>query len=119
MKKGFTLIELLAVLVIIGIIAMISVPIVSSVIKNSRNGAYYRQIELIENAARTYMAKNSKELPSSCKALKIEDIKKAGLLTNNDIKDPRRPSKNINGYVIITFTSNKYVYKYSENNTCT
>ena len=34
MKKGFTLIELLAVILILGVIALISVPVVSNVIES-------------------------------------------------------------------------------------
>ncbi len=39
MKKGFTLIELLAVILILGVIALISVPVVSNIIESSEKGA--------------------------------------------------------------------------------
>ncbi len=120
MKKGFTLIELIAVITIIGIITMITVPAVGSVINSSKDKAYEKQIEHIKNAARTYMAKNSKELPNDGekKCLAINELKQAGLLTNSDIKNPKKSDENIEGYIIITFTSNKYKYEYNENNTC-
>ena len=117
MKKGFTLIELLGVLAILGIIIFITAPIITDSINSSKNGAYKEQIKLIENAARTYMSKNSKDLPKTCLALRIEQIKRAGLLQNSDIKDPRS-NKTMNGYVIITFKNNKYYYNYSDSNTC-
>lgn len=40
MKKGFTLIELLAVVVILGVVALISAPIVGDVIRKSQKGAF-------------------------------------------------------------------------------
>ena len=41
-KKGFTLIELLVVIILIGLIALIVVPIVSDIISNSKKEAFKR-----------------------------------------------------------------------------
>ena len=40
MRKGFTLIELLGTIIVIGIIAVMVVPVINILITNYRNGAY-------------------------------------------------------------------------------
>lgn len=125
MKKGFTLIELLAVIIIIGVIALITVPTITGLIKSSQSEAYDKQIDIIKNAARTYMASNSTKLPKESCNLSINNIKESGFLTDKDIKNPLKPNQNICGYIIITYTSDKkYTYSFektdcnSESNTC-
>lgn len=49
MKKGFTLIELLAVIVIIGIIALITYPIVNNVIAESEKNTFKASIEELKH----------------------------------------------------------------------
>ena len=44
MKKGFTLIELLAVIMILGVIALIAIPVVSNIIEESRKKAGARSV---------------------------------------------------------------------------
>ncbi len=59
MKKGFTLVELLAVIIILGIIALITFPIVDNSIKNSKQAALERTIGSIEEAAHNYSSQNN------------------------------------------------------------
>ena len=39
-KKGFTLVELLAVISLLGIVGLISIPIISNTLKNSSKNAF-------------------------------------------------------------------------------
>lgn len=50
-KKGFTLIELLAVIVILGILALIIVPVISNIIDDARKEAAKRSVENYVSAA--------------------------------------------------------------------
>lgn len=54
-NKGFTLVELLAVIVILGLIALIAVPMVLNNIKKTKEDLYNTQIELIKAGALSYV----------------------------------------------------------------
>lgn len=58
MKRGFTLIELLGVIVVLGLLALITIPSVSKTIKNQQESLYNSQLELIKEAAKGYVASN-------------------------------------------------------------
>ena len=49
MKKGFTLIELLAVIIILSVISVITIPVVNNLIRNANQHAYNENIEAIKN----------------------------------------------------------------------
>ncbi len=127
-NKGFTLIELIMVILVLGIIALITVPTVNSIIRNSKEKSYNNQIKLIEDTARTYMSNHSLELPSqsvgSSTCVNVEQLKKDGLLSNDDIINPNYKKNSdveteryevLNGSVNISWSGSKYVYEYSVN----
>ncbi len=123
MKKGFTLIELIMVIVILALLALVAIPSINSVIKNSREKTYNEQINRIETVAKSYMtnSKRSLSLPStdndgqtnSC-YVAVDVLKKVGLLSANDIKDPRKNKDDINGYVVISNQNGKFKYEYTD-----
>ena len=53
-NKGLTLIELLAVILILGIIALIAIPTVNSILKESRTGAWKSTASQMTKAAENY-----------------------------------------------------------------
>ena len=55
MKKGFTLIELLAVIVILSVITLITVPMVMDVIEDSKKKAAVESVNGILDAADKYL----------------------------------------------------------------
>lgn len=61
-KKGFTLVELLAVIVILAIILIIAVAGVLSIIKQTKENAYDRQIDMIKEATKNYMTSESDKI---------------------------------------------------------
>jgi prepilin-type N-terminal cleavage/methylation domain-containing protein len=122
MKKGFTLIELLGVIVILGIIGMITVPIIQGTITDSRNKAYQDQVASVEKAARNYVASDLYNITSQCEAstthkttVTLDILQQKGFLESGDIKNPNT-DKYIDlstSTVAITYTNNQFKYSVS------
>lgn len=121
MKKGFTLVELLAVIVILGIIAIIAVPTIFNLITDSREKLYDEQVFQIENAAKKWAVENISDDGTNNENhfvtdVSINDLIDTGFLENREIVDPRDNST-MNGCVKINYSKdyNQYTYKYQEN----
>lgn len=63
MKKGFTLVELLAVIVIIGLLALLLIPNIKNVLKDSKEDLYVIQEKSIIDEAKNWIADHPYELP--------------------------------------------------------
>ena len=95
MKNGFTLIELLTVIVLLGVIAAITVPIIVDTINDSRYDSCEENVRTIEAAAKRWHAHNPNKVNNdyslSFDKLRFEDnaclnvIKKA--LNGTDLKN--------------------------------
>ena len=60
MKKGFTLVEMLAVIIILGIIAVIAIPTIQGVLLESKNNAYDLVVTKIKAKANDYIIDQKK-----------------------------------------------------------
>lgn len=78
-EKGFTLIELLAVIVILGIIAVIAIPLIGNIIDNSKKDSDVATARQIYDASRLYIVGEEGGKFKSA-SVDIADIMSAGYL---------------------------------------
>ena len=108
MKRGFTLIELLAVIVILAIITLIAVPLVLSIINDSKKESLQRSIDLYIDSAQKAVAKyqmtHSDFNPSTCTIKEKGNLDCNGTEIEVEIKGQAPESGTI------TFQNNKIYY---------
>lgn len=122
MKRGFTLIELLAVIVVLGLIAVVITPVITDTLNDSREDAYQKQIDNLIKAANTWSIKNPDKLPSTDNKmfLSLDTLTEDGIVEDDEIINPKTRKK-MEGCISISYSStyNQYEYKYiSDNNSC-
>lgn len=81
-QKGFTLIELLAVIVILGIIAVIAIPLIGNVISNSKDSADVATARQVYDAARLYVIGESDGNFKTVSNVTITQMQTTGYLDN-------------------------------------
>lgn len=104
-KKGFTLIELFAVIIILGLLAIIVVPNVIDIVNENSDKVYERQIENIIKSAKTWGADNLGKLPNvNNESIRVTlgELQQGGY-AKNDLKNPKTEElfDENNTYVII------------------
>lgn len=122
MKRGFTLIELLAVIVVLGLIAVVITPVITDTLNDSREDAYQKQVDNLIKAANTWSIKNPDKLPSTDNKifLSLDTLTEDGIVEDDEIINPKTRKK-MEGCISISYSStyNQYEYKYiSDKNSC-
>lgn len=113
-NKGFTLIEILAVVTIIGVVSLITMPVVQKNITKSRQQAYNNQIDNIVKAAKDWSSENLTNLPENNNEklnISLEMLMSLGYLEDN-LVDPLT-DKYFSPDTVITIEkiNNNYQYK--------
>ena len=121
-KKGFTLTELLAVITILAIILLIVFPVTKNAINKSRENAYEVQVNQIVEQTHRWAADNNNLLPDidskQTYYVTLSELINGGYIKNSEdgkLYDPRDNSE-MNGCVVIKYSSNynQYIYYYNE-----
>lgn len=126
-NDGFSLVELLAVLILLGILAIILIPNMYSYLQKSKEDLYNTQVNIIKEAAESYVADNIDDINCSSigenSEISLSLLQEKGYL-KEELKNPKT-NKNFNSEqtVIITCTektnlqngSVNYLYKYEFN----
>ena len=120
MKRGFTLVELLAVIAVLAIISLIAIPSINTSIKKSREGAYLKQINIIETAAKKWGIENDSLLPEigsdEILTIDLNTLNTLGYLKEKKIIDPRTEEE-LRGCVKLSYNNsyNQYEYTFIDN----
>jgi len=114
-NRGFTLIELIAMMVILGILMVISVPNIAGIIKNNREIAVAEDFNRFVNSTKTKFNTRKARYPKNVSSCVVVSLDFAD--TNDDLKKGMNGGKYHRGesFVVVrkeATDSGTYVYKY-------
>jgi type IV pilus assembly protein PilA len=113
-EKGFTLVEILAVVIIIGILTLVTIPTIDSMIEKNRQKLYSSQINTIKSSLKMWADQNALYLPKTGEdplILNLGILKLTGFI-DKDVKNPKTDACFPND-MLITVTPVKEGYAYS------
>jgi prepilin-type N-terminal cleavage/methylation domain-containing protein len=111
-KKGFTLIEVLAVITIIGVIALITTPIVDRAIQRTGQKVFITNEKSLASATENYFSNNLTKLPANISdkdVIFLNELVVEGYI--KPIKDIKNKDNECDGYVVVEKTKS-YMYDY-------
>ena len=115
-KNGFTLVELLGVIVILGIIATITVPLIQRTIIENTEEAYNDQVTSFERAAKNYVASdvyNMTNCQTKICTISLKELQEKGYLQSGDIVNPITDENfDMDNVVDITYDGDTFSYNY-------
>lgn len=114
MNKAFTLVELLGTIVVLGIIGMITTPIVQNEIDKNNTKTCKYQIESFKRAAKNYIASNPFKNINEETTIKIGELIDDGYIEDSELKNPKGGKFSINSSVKITYDGKKTTYTYEK-----
>ena len=123
-NKGFSLVELLAVIILLGILAVMLIPNMYTHLQDSKEDLYNTQVNIIKEAAENYVADNIEDIICSSDGenteILLSNLQSGGYL-KEDLKNPKT-NENFSSdqKVIVTCTEKtneqtgdiNYIYKY-------
>lgn len=118
-NRGFTLVEILAVITLIGVLALITIPTIDVVIKSTREKGYENQKEVILSAAKDYGASNMMDLPTvdgDYVYITLGDLKLGGFIEVDVINPINEMCISNDTVIVITRKNNNYTYKFQDEN---
>lgn len=116
-NKGFTLVELIGVITLLAVIILISVPIVNTSIKNTKEKAYNGQVNAIIEGAKKWVVLKGPKNDTSFN-ITIQELINEALIEDDAVIDPRNDSNMItNGACVFANYNNSsksYIYRFSD-----
>lgn len=113
-KNGFTLVEMMGAVMVLGIVLLISIPVVRSVIKNSKQGLYDTQINNIEEGLKNWAVDNNRLLPTTENeviTLTLGQLKVDGYVETKIINPKSNKCFGNDMLLTITRYQNNYLYE--------
>lgn len=117
-KRGFTLVEIMAAIVILGLIVLVTYPLISKIMVTNKRNLYNEQIHSFEDLARRWAVNNDLLLPNEkddVYKLYLTQLYDEDYVEKEDMINPLT-NEQLKGCIVIKLNDslNKYTYTYKE-----